>query len=151
MSNKSDLFQATLKQNGYSLTMPRQTVFAALDTTLPLTMAELVRQCSDTTDRASVYRTVALFEKLGIATRVNTGWKYQLELSDQFSHHHHHLTCVVCGKVVKITESPAVEQAIQSLAERAGFTPGSHQLEIRGTCTSCQTTKTQLLIVSGRV
>lgn len=136
MVAKFEQFATTLKQSGYSSTATRHEVFAALSQQHPISMAELVKLCTQS-DRASVYRTVELFEKLNIVTRVYVGWKYKLELSDTFSAHHHHLSCVVCGKVVIITESPVIERAIINLTNKAGFAPDSHQLEIRGTCETC--------------
>src|ERR1700722_13846047 len=85
--------KAALKSREYSLTAARQAVFSALLDKEPQTMQQLVAACP-TIDRASVYRTVSLFEQLGVVQRLQIGWKYKLELSDRFHHHHHHLTCV---------------------------------------------------------
>ena len=132
------LLTEKLKAGGYSLTHARTVVFEALSSAPEsLTMAELV-ECSSAVDRASVYRTVDVFEKLSIVNRVYVGWKYKLELSDAFSHHHHHLSCIKCSTVVLVEESPVIEKAIIGLTRSAGFRPDSHQLEIRGTCSQCQ-------------
>ena len=137
MIAKNEQFATTLKRHGYSITAARTEVFESLSQSHPLEMAELVKACKHS-DRASVYRTIELFEKLNIVTRVYMGWKYKLELSDDFSSHHHHLSCNVCGKVVVIHESPQIEDAIIKLTYEAGFTPDSHQLEIRGVCQDCR-------------
>jgi Fur family ferric uptake transcriptional regulator len=131
------LLQSTLKQHGYSLTQPRQIVFSALQNQEPKSMSEIVKACKNI-DRASVYRTIALFEKLGVIRRLQMGWKYKLELSDAFSHHHHHLTCTKCGKVITIRESSILEKQLNSLASAKGFQAQDHQLEIRGLCKTCQ-------------
>ena len=132
------ILQATLKSNGYSLTKPRQTVFDALQNQEPQTMNSLVVTCHNRIDRASVYRTVDLFEKLGIIQRLQIGWKHKLELSDAFSHHHHHLTCSLCSKVIPITEDKLLEKQLRGLAAIHNFQPQSHQVEIRGLCQTCQ-------------
>ena len=88
-------------------------------------------------DRASVYRAVDLFERLGIVQRLNTGWKYKLELSDKFAEHHHHLTCLRCGRTIAMNEGE-LEQLIGRLAEKHGFLPTAHQIEIQGLCAECQ-------------
>ena len=67
-------------------------------------------------DRASVYRAVRLFEQLGIVQRLNTGWKYKIELTDKFAEHHHHLTCLQCGKTIAMGESE-LEEMISKLAD----------------------------------
>lgn len=126
-----------LRQNGYSLTKSRQAVFNAMTDAGPITMAQLVNKVRAYADRASVYRTVELFEKLGIINRLQIGWKYKLELSDIFTEHHHHATCLQCGKVVAIEEDAALEKGIQSLGQSAGLTVTAHSLEIRGICSKC--------------
>jgi len=128
----------TLQQAGYSLTSARKIVFVALLDREPLTMNELVRLTSPAVNRASVYRTVELFERLGIIVRLQMGWKYKLELSDDFASHHHHLTCLKCGQVQSFKESPRVSHELQQLALKAGFTETGHQLEIRGLCRNCR-------------
>jgi Fe2+ or Zn2+ uptake regulation protein len=86
------IFEKSLKQAGVSLTKPRQVVFKGLQHHKSLTMAELVAACTGV-DRASVYRTTELFERLGIIIRIPNGWKYRLELGEAFHEHHHHATC----------------------------------------------------------
>src|ERR1700733_372533 len=94
----------TLKAHHQSLTKSRLLIFTALEDKEPQTMHEIVAACQGQVDRASVYRTIALFERLGIVLRLQIGWKYKLELSDDFHHHHHHLTCRQCGKTIPLPE-----------------------------------------------
>ena len=128
----------TLKLDGANLTNPRLAVFDALRSNDPLTMSELIARVGNKSDRASVYRTTQLFEKLGIIQRLQMGWKYKLELSDSFSPHHHHLLCLSCNKVITIEEEKLLEQKINNIGKRHGFTATDHQLEIRGVCAQCQ-------------
>lgn len=137
MSNLSTLHQS-LKTTGYSATKSREIVFTALDGQEPMTMAELVRRTGNQTDRASVYRTVKLFEKLGIIQKLQIGWKYKLELSDEFHEHHHHIACIHCGVVLPIKESSEIENTINTLASDHGFKVLTHQFELRGLCKNCQ-------------
>ncbi|HTE58002.1 MAG TPA: Fur family transcriptional regulator [Verrucomicrobiae bacterium] len=127
----------TLKQQGYSLTKTRQLVFNALTDSDALSMNQLIRKLQHKMDRASVYRTVDLFEKIGIVNRLQIGWKYKLELSEIFAGHHHHASCMQCGKVVAFEESPELENDIHKLAETVGFSLTSHSLELRGLCPTC--------------
>lgn len=129
--------KTTLKARDFSLTIPRKAVFLALQGSDPLTMHELVVACP-TIDRSSVYRTVILFERLGIIQRLQIGWKYKLELSDSFQQHHHHLTCIVCGRVTGLAEDTALEQRLNHLATAYGFKMNGHQLEIQGLCNNCR-------------
>jgi Fur family transcriptional regulator, ferric uptake regulator len=125
-----------LKDNGYSVTQQRLYVFKLLEGKEQLSMNELYTLARSKLDRASVYRTVALFERLGIAQRVNIGWKYKIELSDRFAEHHHHLTCLNCHKVIPISEQE-LESFIKGLSERYQFNPIDHQVEVQGYCKAC--------------
>ena len=128
---------STLKYHGYSITVARQAVFRALQQHEPQTITELTQRCS-AIDRASVYRTVTLFEKVGVAQRLYIGWKYKLELTDAFTHHHHHLSCINCGKIVALPEDTIIERRLLSLAKAQGFQAQDHQIEIRGLCADCR-------------
>lgn len=130
--------QHYLREHGYSMTRPRYVVFEVLENKEAMTMAELVENCQGRLDRATVYRTVTLFEELDIIVRVQIGWKYRLELSDRFSHHHHHLTCNTCGRVLSLTEDVELESRLHALAQLYHFKPSDHQIEIRGLCRNCQ-------------
>lgn len=88
-------------------------------------------------DRASLYRVISLFENLGIVERLYIGWKYKIELSGIFSPHHHHITCLKCGKLVVLKEDSEIEQLIASLAAKNHITAAHHQLEIQGYCEKC--------------
>lgn len=133
-----DQFKSTLKSNNKSITNVRLAVFAALTSTESLTMAELVNIIGASADRASVYRTIKLFEHLGIVQRVHIGWKHKLELSDRFAPHHHHFNCLSCGHHLPITNHLQLERDIAGLCAASNFTPTDHQLEIRGYCQNCQ-------------
>jgi Fur family ferric uptake transcriptional regulator len=100
-----------------------------------MTMRDLTERAAQV-DRASVYRAVELFEALGIVQRLNTGWKYRLELTDKFAAHHHHLTCTNCGKTIAMNEAE-LERVIEQLARSHGFRPTAHQIELQGICAVC--------------
>jgi Fur family transcriptional regulator, ferric uptake regulator len=138
MNKMLELLSESLKSNGHSLTKTREKVFLALLDREPQTMADLANSVGGKVDRASVYRTIALFEKLGITERLQIGWKYKIELSDTFAAHHHHITCTNCNKTQVFEETSILEFELKQIAQEAGYTEVGHQLEIRGLCTSCQ-------------
>lgn len=140
MSQPLDQLRNTLKAQRYSLTAARQAVFESLQDSEPRSIHDIIDACLGVADRASVYRTIALFETLGIVHRLQMGWKYKLELSDDFTHHHHHLTCTICGRIIPLIEDASLERQLRSLAIAQDFQPESHQLEIRGTCADCNVT-----------
>jgi Fur family ferric uptake transcriptional regulator len=137
MVNVLEQLGETLHRAGYSLTLPRKLVLGALQHTAPQTMAEIVAKCISI-DRASIYRTITLYEKLGIVQRLQIGWKYKLELSDRFQEHHHHLHCTGCGRVVSLPEDSSLEATMHAMAARHDFKLESHQLELSGLCLACQ-------------
>lgn len=128
-----------LKRAGYSATKPRMKVFSELSGRQPQTIGQIISATSSQIDRASVYRTIELFEELGIVHRIQQGWKYKLELSDQITAHHHHLSCRNCGKVVDLPHNAQTEEYMNAIAQNNGFENTQHQLEISGICPSCQT------------
>src|SRR5690349_2357098 len=116
-----DQFTSILKASGQSVTKSRVAIFEALLGQEPMDMHNLVGKVSSV-DRASVYRSVELFERLGIVQRLHTGWKYKLELSDKFNDHHHHLTCTQCGRTTAMNEGE-LEMIIRKIAAHHGFHP----------------------------
>lgn len=133
----SSLIEQALKKHHVSLTKPRKHIYEVLGRSEPLTMQELIAALPQI-DKTTVYRTIELFETLGIVQRLQIGWKYKLELSNAYQDHHHHITCVSCGQTVALPENDVIEEQLLTLARQAGFTPQDHQLEVRGLCPACQ-------------
>jgi Fe2+ or Zn2+ uptake regulation protein len=132
-----DTLKALLKKDGASLTKPRKIVFDLLFNQEPQSMQVLVQRAKGQIDRATVYRAIELFERLGIVHRLNIGWKYKIELSDVFLGHHHHFHCSSCGKTYKLPANSMLETMIETVAVKSDFAPRGHQLEIYGLCSQC--------------
>lgn len=78
-------------------------------------------------DLASVYRTLSLFEELGIVQRENVAGTARYYLSgDQ----HHHITCTGCGQ----TKCIPCEHSFKKIK---GFRNITHQLVLTGVCIRC--------------
>lgn len=133
-----DDLQALLKKKGFSLTKSRKIIFDLLRSGGPQTMKQLVETAKGQIDRATIYRTIELFEGLGIAHRLNIGWKYKIELSDVFLGHHHHFYCTNCGQSYDLAPNAMLETMIDSLTTKEGFSQRGHQLEIYGLCKNCR-------------
>lgn len=134
--NKEKELRNILKNAGYSITQPRRDIFRYLLNKKPISMHDLVWALKDKTDRASVYRTIQLFEELNIVHRINIGWKYKIELSDTFHYHHHHITCEGCEKIISVKDD-ALEDRIRFIAQKEGVIMTGHQIEIQGWCANC--------------
>ena len=82
-------------------------------------------------------RTLHLFESIGVTHRVWNGFKSAVELSEAFSPHHHHFTCVACARVTSLG-SERIEQALAETASGLGVSITSHVIELNGVCRDCQ-------------
>lgn len=133
-----DDLTALLRKNGSSLTRPRKLVFELLLNQEPQTIQVLVSRAKQQIDRATIYRTIELFEELGIVHRLNIGWKYKIELSDMFNGHHHHFYCTNCQKTYNLSQNLMLETMIDSVSSKEGFSPRGHQLEVYGLCQNCR-------------
>lgn len=128
-----------LHHNGLRLTRPRRVVFeffALADE--PIQFPQIITALDRVIDRASIYRSVALFQQLGVIKEVHRPGKQWLELGENFSEHHHHLTCTGCSRSQTLNDR-GLEASLRSAAATAGFRPVSHHLEISGLCADCLT------------
>lgn len=136
MTTPSNALIEVLRRNNLSVTKARQRVFRVLEQSEPLTMHELVVATPDV-DRASVYRAITLFEKIGIAQRLNIGWKYKIELTNTYQQHHHHITCINCGISTPFHEDSNLEKTLHTIANDHQFIMQNHQIELQGICKTC--------------
>lgn len=134
-------FRQILTDNGSHVTKAREATFKLLLNSEPQSIAEILAKAKGSVDRVSVYRNIELFEKIGVVHRIYMGWKYKLELSDQFIAHHHHLSCLSCGKVIDIEDEKHIDDFIHEVAEKFGFEPRRHQFEVDGYCKQCRELK----------
>ena len=51
--------------------------------------------------------------------------------------HHHHVVCDDCERIVPF-EDPALERAIDALADRVPFAIAGHDVVLHGRCPDCQ-------------
>lgn len=131
-------FKQILSGNGYRMTDAREGTFKLLMNPEPQSISQILAKANGKVDRVSVYRNIEVFEKLGIAHRVYVGWKYKIELSDDFIAHHHHLSCLDCGRIIDIEDEKHIDDFIEEVAEKFKFKPRRHQFEVDGYCSDCQ-------------
>ena len=136
MDNKIRLGKL-LGEQGYSVTSQRTRVFEALrKAEEPITIIELADRLKNV-DKVSVYRTIDLFEKVGVTHRVWTGFKSKIELSEAFSAHHHHFTCIKCGKTIGL-KSEKLENHLKDFEQEHDFELVQHSVELSGYCVDCK-------------
>jgi Fur family ferric uptake transcriptional regulator len=86
-------------------------------------------------NESTVYRTLDLLTKLGVATHVHLGhgparWQLRPE------HPCWYLTCNVCGKVAQ-SDPGTVRALVTDVAEHTGFVIDAGHFVITGTCAHC--------------
>ncbi|MHB1361752.1 MAG: Fur family transcriptional regulator [Thermoleophilia bacterium] len=134
----SEELKIYLRESGLKVTAPRMAVFRFLTQNDPSPVAAIIEHHAQMIDRASIYRTVALFRKIGIIRDIVAGGRRMIELTDQFGSHHHHISCLQCGKS-RTVDDRALESDLARIADSNGFRPVSHQIEMSGICADCQT------------
>jgi Fur family ferric uptake transcriptional regulator len=101
-----------------------------------LTALEIDRRLPEV-GRATVYRALDQLESLDLVQKVDlAGEAAGYERVDPEGHHHHHIVCESCGRVIAF-EDEELEQAIVALAKRPDFTVSSHEVTLRGECSRC--------------
>lgn len=89
---------------------------------------------------ATVYRTLQLFEKLNIVYKLNFDdglSRYELNF-DTESHHHHHLICLECGKVIEV-KMDLLESLENEIEKEGNFKIVDHNVKFYGYCNNCRT------------
>lgn len=97
-----------------------------------------VRQQDPRVGYATVYRTLRLLAECELANVRHFGdGVTRYELADEGSHHHDHLICTSCKKIIEF-EDDAIELLQGRIADRHGFRLQSHKHELYGVCPDCQ-------------
>lgn len=137
-------YMEQLQKRGYKYTNQREDVLRILldNKESHLSCEEvhgIVSRESKDVGIATVYRTLQLFERLGIVYRINFDdgvSRYELNLGNE-NHHHHHLICMECGSVteVKLDLLEALEDEIE---KEEGFLIRDHNVKFYGICKNCK-------------
>jgi Fe2+ or Zn2+ uptake regulation protein len=135
--NLQEKLEQTLHSYNLRLTRPRRIVMEFFSIAQePIQLPQIIKALDQLIDRASIYRTINLFLKIGLIKEVHRPGKQWLELGERFSPHHHHVTCSRCGYTLAI-HSIALEKTLTLQAKHVGFQALGHHLEITGLCRSC--------------
>jgi Fur family ferric uptake transcriptional regulator len=85
---------------------------------------------------ATVYRNLASLTERAQVDAV-TGTTGETRYRSCSTQHHHHLTCVECGRTVELALKD-IEAICANVAKRHGFTNLRHTVELSGTCRDCR-------------
>ncbi len=139
--NKYSVLKEVLKDNGLRYTQQRQTVWDELCSTSDHRDAEdiyvtLVRN-GLSVSRATVYRTIEVLVKKGLARKLDIGdgrSRYEMR---QDNSHHDHMICVNCGRIEEFVDL-RIEELQKDVAVRNSFILKTHKLQLYGLCRDCQ-------------
>jgi len=137
---KKGLFRDLIKEKKLRMSHPRLLVYQELFGAIrPLSPQELYQNLLKKEKRVgltSIYRSLELFESLGMVFKLMNGSnvKYKLcELED----HHHHIVCKNCGNVVELNFCD-ISKWSKKVTESTGYQVTDHQLNFYGFCKACR-------------
>ena len=133
--------QENLHQKGFRITQPRKLVMSILKQAhVPLTAQAIHQRAIELQEEigiASVYRTLALLDGLGLVRRVHDHEDCQGYVLASPGHHHH-LVCRYCGKAVEFSGIDDLSVFIKRVEQQTGFEIEEHLLQFYGLCPDCQ-------------
>lgn len=143
-SMDATIFKERLKEKGCKLTLQRRTVLDVLieNGEEHLSTEEIysrVKKKFPEIGLATVYRTVQLFEEMGIVDRLNFDdgcSRFELASEDTV-HHHHHLICEACNRVYEV-ENDLLEEIESEIERKYKFKIHDHNLMFYGICDECR-------------
>ncbi|WP_366921866.1 transcriptional repressor [Metallumcola ferriviriculae] len=131
-----------LKQKDYKVTPQRKeilTLFLKKDGE-HLSAEEVYRVLQESHPEiglATVYRTLDLFAELDVLQKLSfDDGKNRYELNDSEIHHHHHLICLNCGKVLEFGDD-LLEALEEQITAKIDFKIIDHKVKFYGYCSGC--------------
>ena len=131
-----ELIVQRLDMRGHRLTGSRRRVLdALLAAPAHFTVDDVLQRVPDV-GRATVFRTMKLFQDLNVVCRVlmeDGSLHYRLSARG----HHHHLVCRSCGRVEDFVNCD-VSSLVRQLSSSTEYQIEGHWLEVYGRCASCR-------------
>ena len=144
MIRELEYLREKLKEKGFKLTPQRRAILdIILETEGKHLSAEeiydLVKvKCPDI-GLATVYRTMQMFEEVGLVYKHNfdeVRSRYEINHHNEY-HQHHHLICVGCSKVIEVEED-LLEQLESGIEKKYNFKISNHNVKFFGYCEKCR-------------
>jgi Fur family ferric uptake transcriptional regulator len=127
-----------LRKAGLKVTLPRMKILEILETSATRHMSaedvyKVLLEGNEEIGLATVYRVLTQFEAAGLVSRHHfEGGHSVFEMNE--GHHHDHIVCNQCGKVVEFFDE-TIERCQEKVAAKSGFSIRDHSLIIYGDCT----------------
>lgn len=146
-----DNILAKLKENGLKLTPRRKAIIRLFyNCGSHLTPEEVLLRLREQFERCGlpgVYRNLESLTGCGILTRIQKfdRKKHYSLCSARGTGHHHHITCIKCGKVEVIENC-----AISGVKKINGYKVVSHFMQVNGVCGKCTGTEIEFRRQKGK-
>ena len=136
-----DVLEEYISENNLKITKQRRTVLKIfLESNNHVSVEELYNIVLKTEPKiglATVYRTLALLTKSGLALEMDFGDGQKRYESSYKSVHHDHMVCTECGKILEFNH-PLIEKYQEEVAMQKNFKITSHKLDLFGLCQDCK-------------
>jgi Fur family ferric uptake transcriptional regulator len=137
---KPELFKTRISEQGLKATKQREEILKIfLHSSGHKSLMQIYAQVVKVNPKigyVTVYRTLKLLTRLGLATRrkFEDGETRYEPASD--GSHHDHLICLDCGKIIEF-EDQTLEALQKGIAQRYRFKISHHLMELYGRCEEC--------------
>ena len=140
-SEEIDVLEEYISVNNLKITKQRRTVLKIfLESKDHVSVEELYNTVLKTEPKiglATVYRTLALLTKSGLALEMDFGDGQKRYETSYRSDHHDHMVCTECGKILEFNH-PLIEKYQEEVAKQKNFKITSHKLDLFGLCQDCK-------------
>jgi len=140
-ADRFTVFKEHLRQQGLKSTSQRDDIARVFfSSNRHISVEELYNEVKRVNPRigyATVYRTMKLLTECGLAVERHFRDAEARYESQAEGHHHDHLICERCGKIVEFEED-RIEAMQAEVAQRLGFRITGHKMELYGLCNECQ-------------
>jgi Fur family ferric uptake transcriptional regulator len=134
------LLKNFFREKKLRMSHPRLLIYQELSNALsPLSPLEIYQSLLKKRKRiglTSIYRSLDLFESLGIAFKIANGSVVKYKLCE-LENHHHHIVCKTCGNVVELNFCD-ISGWSKKVMESTGYQVTDHQLNFYGYCKACK-------------
>jgi Fur family ferric uptake transcriptional regulator len=136
-----EAFERYLREHNLPVTAQRVAIAGVvLGSTRHLSAEEVARELArrgDSAGTATVYRTLELLVRSGLAVERDFGEGFKRFEPARDVPHHEHLICTACGTVREFRDE-RLERMTTLMAESHGYARERHRLVIYGVCADCQ-------------
>ena len=143
MKHSLEVIYQKLQEKDYKLTPQRKRILKILlDNEQEHLSAEdiykIVKHHYPEMGLATVYRTLEILADIDILEKMNfDDGKARYEFSSYDKHHHHHLICLKCSKVIEFNDD-LLDVLERTISEKKDFEVVDHKLKFYGYCSKCK-------------